>query len=216
LAFVSHELKTPLTSLKSYIQFALQKTSDVAFLTKALHRAELQAGKMEAMIKDFLNISRFEEGQLDVKKTDFNLSALIAECIEDAKLSKSTHQIDYQEEVEVSVCADREKIAMVLTNLLNNAQKYSPNGGRIRITNQVKGNAVRIEVRDEGLGISKADQQKLFHKFSRISTGETEAIPGFGIGLYLVANILKLHDSEISVESELGKGTSFSFDLKCV
>ncbi|WP_426328710.1 PAS domain S-box protein [Pedobacter sp. R-06] len=213
LAFVSHELKTPLTSLKSYIQIARQKTSDVTFLTKALQRAEMQAGKMEAMIKDFLNISRFEEGRLEIKKSEFNLSELIEECIEDAKVSHSNNTIIYHQPTRISVLADREKISMVLTNLISNAQKYSPNGGTVHITSEIVNDAVRIKVQDEGIGISPDDQRKLFQKFTRISTEQTKSIAGFGIGLYLASNILKLHGSEISVESELGKGTTFSFDL---
>jgi len=214
LAFVSHELKTPLTSLKSYIQVALQKTSDIIFLRKALTRAEVQVSKMEAMIKDFLNISRFEEGNLEIKKSEFSLSALIEECIEDARFSHSSHAIVYREPGKISVVADREKISMVLTNLISNAQKYSPNGGTIQITSEISNDAIRIKISDEGIGISMSDQKKLFQKFTRISTEKTKSIPGFGIGLYLVSNILKLHDSEISIESELGKGTTFFFELK--
>lgn len=216
LTLVSHELKTPLTSLKSYIQVALQKTSDTAFLTMALQRADLQAGKMEAMIKDFLNVSRFEKGHLEIKKSEFSLSALIEECIQDAKISNSRHAIMYHQDREIFVFADREKITMVLTNLISNAQKYSPNGGTIRITGETTDSAVWVKISDEGIGISKADQKNLFQKFTRISSEKTNSIPGFGIGLYLVANILKLHDSEISVESELENGTTFSFGLSSI
>jgi len=136
--------------------------------------------------------------------------------MEDARISKSTHVIIYQERRELQVFADREKIAMVFTNLISNAQKYSPNGGTIHITSETVNDFIRLKVSNEGIGISKADQRKLFQKFIRISTEKTNSIPGFGIGLYLVSNILKLHDSEIAVESELENGTSFSFDLKSI
>ncbi|WP_316801248.1 PAS domain S-box protein [Pedobacter frigidisoli] len=213
VSFVSHELKTPLTSLKSYIQVAAKKTSDEIFLLKALGRAEVQAKKMENMIRDFLNLSRFEEGKISIENAVFDVVNTLDDCIADALVISHKHAIKYQGLASCKVNADQEKIAMVITNLISNAQKYSPEGGDITVSCERHHQMVNIKVADKGLGISTENQKLLFQKFHRVETEKTELIPGFGIGLYLVSTVLTLHGSQIVLKSELGSGSEFSFEL---
>lgn len=214
VGFVSHELKTPLTSLKSYIQIAQLKTDSPDFLKKALDKAAQQSKKMENMISSFLHISRIEDGHIRIEKTAFDLPALIAEIIEDGVIADQKHHFFYHGEPFLNALADREKIAIALTNLVSNAQKYSPYGGDITISCHVNNEKVRISVKDQGMGISRADQKRMFQKFHRVESEQTRLIPGFGIGLYLVSTIIKLHGSSINLESELGNGSTFTFELE--
>ena len=113
----------------------------------------------------------------------------------------------------IEVVADRDKIEQVLVNLLSNAAKYSDKGGSIEIACALKDNSVEVSVIDQGLGIARKDVNKLFRPHYRIENKKTEKIPGFGIGLYLCAEIIKKHNGNIWVESEQGKGSTFKFTL---
>jgi PAS domain S-box-containing protein len=215
IGFVSHELKTPLTSLRSYVQIALHQArkQELDFIANALSRADIQTKKMEKMISDFLNISRFEEGKMQLELSRFDIVSLIKNCVEDASIVSTRHLISYDGITECFVYGDQEKLSLVMTNLLGNAQKYSPEQGNITVCCHNKGNNILISVKDEGIGISTADQKRLFQKFFRVSNEQTRFISGFGIGLYLVSMILELHGSTISVESCQGSGATFLFQL---
>ena len=216
IGFVSHELKTPLTSLRSYIQISMHKALQQGheFIGHALSKAEMQTKKMERMIADFLNISRLDEGKMKLNPSYFNLVELIKSSITDASIISTRHQFQYIGVEEAFVNADAEKIDLVLTNLISNAQKYSPMGGKIIISCQKTDQHFSVRIQDDGIGISPENQKSLFEKFSRIESEQTKSISGFGIGLYLVASIMSLHGTEVTVESKPGEGSSFTFKLQ--
>ncbi|WP_131537751.1 PAS domain S-box protein [Pedobacter nototheniae] len=218
IGFVSHELKTPLTSLTSYIQVALQKAEKIGddFTIKALSRAEIQTRKMAKMITDFLNVPRLENGNIKLNIATFDVVALIKEIIVDAQVISVKHAIYYSGNEQVYISADKEKIGLVLNNLLSNAQKYSPKGGDITIFCKEEANLCKISIQDKGIGIAKDEQQRLFEKFYRVSNDKTQQISGFGIGLYLVNTILNLHGSQILVDSVEEEGSTFSFELNSI
>nr|WP_199158801.1 PAS domain S-box protein [Pedobacter sp. ASV2] len=218
IGFVSHELKTPLTSLTSYIQVALQKAEKIGddFTIKALSRAEIQTRKMAKMITDFLNVPRLENGNIKLNVATFDVVALIKEIIVDAQVISVKHAIYYSGNEQVYISADKEKIGLVLNNLLSNAQKYSPKGGDITIFCKEEANLCKISIQDKGIGIAKDEQQRLFEKFYRVSNDKTQQISGFGIGLYLVNTILNLHGSQILVDSIEEEGSTFSFELNSI
>jgi len=215
IAIVSHELKTPLTSMRSYVQLALAKAVERVdpFTENILTRAETQTRKMTALIQDFLNLSRLEEGKMSLHVSDFSLKGLMDELMSDTLTLSGTHEIRYEACDDVMLSADREKIGQVLTNLVGNAIKYSPEGSTVTMRCKLEDAHVEFSVTDLGLGISKADQSRLFERFYRVETGHHGHVSGFGIGLYLVSEILKLHGAEISVDSDLGLGATFSFVL---
>jgi len=215
IAIMSHELKTPLTSMRAYVQLALAKAVDRSdsFTLNVLSRAETQTRKMTSLIHDFLNLSRLEEGKMSLNVSDFSLSDLMEEVLSDTLALAGTHEIIYHACQEVNVWADREKIGQVLTNLAGNAIKYSPAGSTVVMKCQLDIGHVVFSVTDQGWGISRADQGRLFERFYRVETGNQGHVPGFGIGLYLVSEIIKLHGGEIRVDSELGAGSTFSFLL---
>jgi two-component system sensor histidine kinase VicK len=125
----------------------------------------------------------------------------------------TTHQITYEPCKEVLITADREKIGQVLLNLIGNAIKYSPDGTTIIVRCEMKKEHVEFSVIDQGYGISAADQSRLFERFYRVNDERKYRVSGFGIGLYLVSEILKLHGGEVKVQSDLGLGSKFSFAL---
>lgn len=215
IAIISHELKTPLTSIKSYVQLVLSKTkkdSD-SFMVNALTRADIQASKMASMIKDFLNLAQIEQGQLKLIKETFDLSALLQESVIEAKLLNSSHQIELDSCTDLRVTADKDKIGQVLINLISNAVKYSPNKSTITVGCQVEDSMVRIFVKDHGHGISVNDQKKLFTRFYRVENEKSKTISGFGIGLFIVSEILRYHESKIRLHTVEGKGSEFYFYL---
>jgi two-component system sensor histidine kinase VicK len=214
ISFVSHELKTPLTSMRSYVQLARQRAEKMAdsFLTNTLSRAESQTQKMEKMINDFLNISRFDEGHMHLFPKKFDLSQLIQNCVEDAALG-SKHNIISSITPGLMIEGDPEMISLVVINLISNAKKYSEVDSDIIISCEQKQETVTVRVQDQGIGISKDNQEMLFQKFYRIQSEDTRKIGGFGIGLYLAANVVQLHGSNIAVESQPGVGSAFHFSL---
>ncbi len=215
IAMVSHELKTPLTSLTAIVQLAHSrlKKSDDAFLIEAMDKANIQVKKMSKMINGFLNVSRLESGKIFIDKSVFNLADLIGEVIKETELTVSSHTIKFETCPPVMVNADHDKIGSVIINLISNAVKYSPRGKLITVKCNVVEQAAIISVADEGMGIKSADIGKIFDRYYRVETKHTQHISGFGIGLYLSAEIIRRHDGKVWVESESGKGSTFFFSL---
>jgi len=215
VAIVSHELKTPLTSVRSYIQLALAKArerSDV-FTENIMSRADTQTRKMVTMIHDFLNLSRLEDGKMTLNISEFSLSDLMNEVVAECAALSPAHTINYEPCDDARMVGDRDKICHVLSNLLGNAVKYSPAQTNVEVRCLHNGNSAEFSITDQGIGISREDQSRLFERFYRVSGQRQTTISGFGIGLYLAAEILRLLHSEISVKSEIGKGSTFSFAL---
>jgi len=215
IAIVSHELKTPLTSMQAYIQLLLAKEASGTdnFRYGVLSRAEIQAKKMTSMITGFLTLSRLEEGKLQIAPETFDLHSLIEDTVADAQFLSANHDIKLIDCHDINVHADREKIGQVLMNLVSNAIKYSPGGGDVTIACKHEAGKVSISVTDQGIGISQEDQKRLFERFYRVQNENAKTVSGFGIGLYLVAEILRYHNSQIQVSSEEGKGSTFYFKL---
>jgi PAS domain S-box-containing protein len=215
IGMVSHELKTPLTSLTAIIQVLNSKfkNSGDQFIPGALDKANVQVKKMGTMINGFLNVSRLESGKIQIDKTRFNIDQLTREVIEDIKLTVTDHNIELVPCDPVEVFADRDKVASVISNLASNAVKYSPKHSSIQIICMAMNDHVQISVADEGLGISPADQVKIFERYYRVKTEHGFTASGFGIGLYLSAEIVMRHAGKIWVKSELGHGSTFYFTL---
>jgi len=213
IAMVSHELKTPLTSMKAYLQvlLAAAKKDGGAFQLNALSRAEAQVHKMTIMIHDFLNLARLEDGKIGLHKTVFDLHPLIEEISSEAPFLTSNHPIRMVDCENIRLEADRDKLGQVLNNLLSNAIKYSPKGGTITIGCEKLAEKVKVFVKDEGVGISAEDQKRLFERFYRSKDDRIKTVSGFGIGLYLVSEILRYHGSQIAVESSPDAGATFYF-----
>jgi len=218
ISIVSHELKTPLTSIKSYVQILLKKAKKESdeFIINALTRTEVQTNKMASMIQDFLSLARIEEGKIQVVKEVFDLYPLMQDIVAEALFITSTHTIKLKDCGTIKINADRDKIGQVLINLLSNAVKYSSPGSTVIIGCKEENGKVKVYVNDEGIGISSKDQKKLFSRFYRVENEKMKNVSGFGIGLYIVSEILKYHNSNIEVESTEGIGSTFYFYLEAL
>jgi PAS domain S-box-containing protein len=215
IGMVSHELKTPLTSLNAIIQVANNKLkiSNDEFLAGAMVKANAQVKRMSTMINGFLNISRLESGKILIEKSHFDIEELVREITDELEVSVTSHEINLVECAPITVFADRDKINSVVSNLISNAVKYSPKDTTIRISCSANENEVTVSVSDEGIGIQPLDADKIFDRYYRVESSNTRHIAGFGIGLYLSAEIVERHGGRIWLESEPGKGSTFYFTL---
>jgi len=215
IAMASHELKTPLTSLKAYIQLLEVKlsASPDPFVGSSLTKALNQVNKMTALIHGFLDLSRLEPGKLQLKKTVFDVNKLVQDVIAESRIIAGTHSLKFSANGDTRVNADREKISQVISNFISNAIKYSPKGSTVTLATEINDDYVNISVTDEGIGIKPKDQEKIFQRFYRVEEEDMKHVAGFGIGLYLSSEIIHRHKGKIDVKSEEGKGSTFSFTL---
>jgi len=215
IAMASHELKTPLTSLKAYTQILASKAKkiDDQFFTGALEKCEKQINKMTRLIYGFLDMSKIESGKMQFNPQNFDINALIAEVVADNLSMDPGHNLVFTGGASVFINADKEKIVQVLNNLISNAMKYSAKGSTVTITAFIKGKNLKVSVKDQGIGLKLKDQQTIFQRFYRVDNESTRGSSGFGIGLYLSAEIIKLHHGKIGVESQENKGSEFYFLL---
>jgi two-component system, OmpR family, sensor histidine kinase VicK len=215
IGVASHELKTPLTSLTALVQVLGRKfkDNDDPQLSGMLEKANLQVKKMNNLINKFLNVSRLESGKLFIEKSHFILDVLIDDIIEEFNLTVFSHKLELAPCDKIRVYADREKIGSVISNLLTNAVKYSPGADKVAVTCQNFYNYVMVSVKDDGIGLEKQYVDKIFDHYYRVETKETQQISGFGIGLYLSAEIIRAHCGKIWVDSNAGKGSTFHFTL---
>jgi two-component system sensor histidine kinase VicK len=215
IGMVSHELKTPLTLLKANVQLLLlkaKKKEDDSSIT-ALEKVEQQINKMSTMINGFLNISHLESSVLQIHKEDFYLNELLNDITEETKHLDHQHIITLENCGTASISADRNKIGYVISNLLSNAIKYSPQGKVIAVHCKEAADKVQISVQDQGIGIDQNEMDRIFERYYRVENSQTLHISGFGIGLYMCAEIIKAHQGKIWGESEPGEGSTFFVTL---
>lgn len=215
IRIASHELKTPITSLKAYIQLLLRMpvTDSDSFLKHSLLTAEKQVSRLTRLINDLLDPTKIESGNFVINKQMFNIGSLITEVVEEIQAVSPGHRIILEKNVENVVFADRQKISQVFINLLGNAIKYSPKSDKVIVTLQSSNGAIIVAVQDFGVGIAPSDQGRIFEKFYRVKNQYSEHYPGFGIGLFIAHYIIKQHDGHIWLTSEKGKGSTFYFSL---
>jgi PAS domain S-box-containing protein len=218
LAVASHELKTPITSIKAYTQL-LAKTygdTDNELLKSALGKIENQVNKMTKLVIDFLKLSKIESGKLQLNSEIFDINKLVREEAADMQMVSANHKILIREEKPVIISADRERIAQVINNFLNNAVKYSPDDKQIVIKIEQSAGTVTVSVTDNGIGIKPDEHDKIFERFYRAKANTNTSFSGFGIGLYICAEIIRRHGGTIGVRSDEGKGSTFYFTLPVI
>ncbi|MEH3114438.1 ATP-binding protein [Pedobacter terrae] len=215
IGMVSHELKTPVTSLKAYIDILIKMSLDGGRKKEyhALQKADQQLARMTSMINSFLSLSLLESGEITLNKSTFSLNQLLCDIAEEFGVYLHSHQLKFQSPEHVLLTADRDKICQVIINLINNAVKFSPRGSTISVCAGNVENKIIVQVKDEGIGISLAEQDKIFESYHRVENSKSKTTSGFGIGLYLSKQIVEQHQGVIDVESQLGKGATFSFQI---
>jgi PAS domain S-box-containing protein len=215
ISTASHELKTPITSAKAYVQLLMSMYTgqEDPFLENALATVDRQIAKMTNLISGMLDISKIKSGMFFLHKNDFNIDSLIAEVIDEIKHVNPKYHISFSKGADINFHGDRERIGQVISNLLTNAIKYSPDFTDINVTSETDHKEIRVSVQDFGIGINKADQEKIFNRFYRVEGTSEKTFPGFGIGLFICQDIIQRHKGKIGVISEPGKGSTFYFML---
>jgi len=214
ISIASHELKTPLTSVKGYMQLLGRSVEkgDIPTVKKHLEKAQIQLEKLNELIADLLDISKIESGKLKFNKKGFAIDDLLDSVIDIIRQTNPEFNILRKGKIGLEVYADEMRIEQVIINFLTNAIKYSPGTNEIQINVNVIGEKVYVGVRDFGIGIAPDQQKSVFDKFYRV---EETAIhfQGLGIGLFISAEIIKRHGGEVGVKSISGEGSEFYFIL---
>ncbi|MGM0500869.1 MAG: two-component system histidine kinase PnpS [Bacillota bacterium] len=216
VANVSHELRTPLTSIVGYLDTLLESNvEDPEIRNRFLKIIKEETDRLSILIKDLLNLSKIESQSFDLKPDDF--SEVLDKVVNLLRKNAEDKNINLKIEIDDKlppVYMVREQIKQVLINLIDNAIKYTPAGGEIEITVEEEADKVYFSVKDNGIGIPEADQERIFERFYRVDKARSRSFGGTGIGLSIVRNIVKQHGSNIQVKSREGVGSEFFFYLK--
>lgn len=215
LSAASHELKTPVTSLKAYTQL-LQMDAKEAGDAKnemMLARMDIQIDKLTLLITDLLDTSKINNGKLVYKKNVLKLNDLVKEMVDQMQAVITSHKIIIEKNSPADIYADKERIGQVINNLLTNAIKYCPDCKKLLVNVETNDQSAIFSVKDFGEGIAKEEYDKIFGRFYRISGKNLHTYPGLGLGLYISKEIIEKHHGKIWLESEIGKGSTFYFNL---
>ncbi len=215
ISMASHELKTPLTSVKAFSQLLQRHAGDIKDRKAMdyLSRMDNQLDRLTKLIVDLLDVTKIQEGKLLFSKETFDFDKLVEEIIGDIRIVSPNHKIIRTGASRMNVSADKFRISQLITNLLNNAIKYSHAGGKIRVVLSANNHNVILSVEDKGIGISKDNQTEIFNKFYRVDSPSNRSYPGLGLGLYISSEIIRRHHGKIWVNSQEGKGAIFSISL---
>ncbi|HEY9361929.1 MAG TPA: ATP-binding protein, partial [Chitinophagaceae bacterium] len=218
IAITSHELKTPLTSIKAYSEILyeiLEQKKDMQSASLA-KKMDKQIDRLHLLIKDLLDVSKINEGQLQLKPSYFDFNKLLDNVIEDMQSTTRKHKLIKEAKVDQQIWADKEKIREVLINYISNAIKYSPQSTEVIIKASTDEHRLIASVQDFGIGISKANVPRLFNRFVRVNDSTVNTFPGLGLGLYISSEIIKKHNGTVWVESVKDQGSEFFFTLPLV
>ena len=215
MSVVSHELKTPVTSLKAFTQLLEMKFSTAGddASSAVMRRMDMQITKLNTLISDLLDITRMDEGKLAFKKEVFSFTGLVNETVEELQRISASHTIVTEIFSNGLLTGDRERTGQVLTNFITNAIKYSPGANKIIVRVTMDNDSVVCAVKDFGIGIDKNKQSRIFNRFYRVEGEKFDTFPGLGLGLFISAEIVRKQSGKIWFESEPAKGSTFYFSL---
>ncbi len=215
IGIVSHELKTPLTSVKLYSQILAKYLNQNKDEKGKLYLSKMtdQMERLIELMASFENVYKIQNGKLILNKKIFNVDELIKEVVSDFQFTTKLHRIKYNNQFKATIYADKARITQVIVNLISNAIKYSPGVNKINILSLRKDNNLVISVEDFGMGIPKIEEGKIFERFFRAKGKKDNNIEGLGLGLYITYEIIIQHKGKIWVESIEGKGSKFYVSL---
>ncbi|WP_316739171.1 PAS domain-containing protein [Pedobacter aquatilis] len=214
LSIASHELKTPLTTIKGYMQvLERNKPKDAPEkFTTTLGKVSHYVERLNNLISELLDMSRIQTGNIELHEASVDFDKMITEVVDGIQASAPNHRIILKGKTEAIILADESHIIQVLNNLLSNAIKYGPDSNAIEVHISNVSEYVKVSVKDFGVGMTIEDTKRVFERFFRGNEVQ-KRFPGMGIGLYVCDQIIKNHKGTLWVESEKGKGSTFSFTL---
>ena len=233
VSVVSHELRTPLTSIKGFTQHLIrridrrlrkahQEQNNIAsagdlpesYDLRSLHIVQSQTEHLERLVNDLLDLSRVQWGNLNLQYTSFFLADMLAECVHSAQVSADQHTIYLDIQVQdTKILADQTRIGQVIGNILDNAVKYSPNGGQVTVQLGDLDGDYLVNITDQGIGINPVYLDHIFERFYRLRNSASRQYSGIGLGLYVTRAIIERHGGRIWVTNNQGVGCTFSFTL---
>lgn len=217
IGLASHEMKTPLASLKLLAQYLTRKLrkGDLLQAEEYLEQMQDQIDTLTGMVNDLLDVSKIEAGQLTYAEKPFDFDALVHQAGEKIQQTSTTHRLLIQGASHKIMVGDKHRIEQVLTNLIGNAIKYSPQADTVEIKIIPHDDTVAVGIRDYGFGITEEQQQKIFERFYRVAPKKETGIAGLGVGLSISHGIVKHYGGTLTLESELGKGSTFMVSFPC-
>jgi signal transduction histidine kinase len=216
VSFVSHELRTPMTSIRGYAELLIKGLAGPLTQQQAdfVRTVRNNAERMQVLVSDLQDISRLEAGKLWLEMEPMKLTDALENALQAVEGQIETRAQELHVDIAQGlplICADPARLTQIMTNLLSNGSKYTPEGGEIRVRAWLEGTYVHCSVSDTGIGISPDDRARLFTKFFRSEDPEVRAQTGTGLGLCIVKNLVELQGGEMMVRSELGRGSTFEF-----
>jgi signal transduction histidine kinase len=215
VALISHDLRTPLTSITGYVELALEDDELSDELRSFLEIVGRNADRLLVLVNDLLFVARLQAGEMTLEHEHVDLVSVVREglaAVEPRAAAKGIALTCVADAVP-PVYADRGRVLQILENLVSNAVKFTPKGGKVHVSLRQGGECVRLEVADTGIGIGADDQPRLFQRFARAENAVEQQIPGTGLGLYISRVIAEAHDGSLAVRSELGRGSTFTLEL---
>ncbi|GHE44594.1 ATP-binding protein [Sphingobacterium griseoflavum] len=213
LSIASHELKTPLTAIRGYVQLLKRFISKENIKAlDILSKSDTQIERLNNLIAELLDVSKIKSGKLDIHHSAFDFDKMVRDTIESVQLTNKEHKIVLRGSTGVICNGDETHLSQVVGNLLTNAIKYSPDQAQVSVDLARFGDQVKVMVSDQGVGISDSDKKRIFERFYRVKNIQ-KRFSGMGIGLYICQQIVLQHGGTIWVDSELGKGSTFSFTI---
>lgn len=214
IGVASHELKTPLTSLKGYLQLiSMHSREELPDIVKQyVSKANSAIGKLQFLVDDLLDVSKIKAGRLSYNLDVINLKNVVANSIEIASHMYPAYTIEVENDTDFMITGNAERVEQVLMNLINNAIKYSNGSKRVIVKTGKHGKCVRVSITDFGIGLSEEQKYKIFERFYRVED-KKNMTSGLGMGLYISSEIIHTHNGKIGVDSKLGEGSTFYFDL---
>ncbi len=210
-ANASHELKTPLTAIAGYSEILSMNKPTEKQITKCSTEIQMNAIKMKTLIDEMLQLSKMDSQTREIEKEEFSLKTLCEETIDELRVIAKKHDIEISITGDCQVYGNYKEMMMLVKNLVSNAIKYNKEKGYVKIAIKDKGDSVILSVKDNGIGIAKENQEKVFERFyrvdeARVSVGDESST---GLGLAIVKQVVQDHKGTIEIESDLGKGTEF-------
>jgi signal transduction histidine kinase len=213
VSIVSHEFRTPLTGIQGFSEMMQSEDLTIEEMREYAGDINKDAHRLNRMITEMLDLDKMESGRMEIHREPVDLNAIVSEAAERLRPNAPRHPLSRLDPMVGEMSGDRDKLTQVMANLLNNAVKYSPNGGEIVVSTRVEGNAAHIVVRDHGMGIPKEALETIFERYGRVESLATRHIQGTGLGLPIVRQIVQLHGGAVWVESTVGEGSVFHVTL---
>jgi two-component system phosphate regulon sensor histidine kinase PhoR len=214
LALISHDLRTPLTSITGYVELALE--DDLSDEVRGFLEIVARNGdRLLGLVNDLLFVARLQAGELSLEQDDVDLAEVVREAVDAVEPRAAAKGITLTRAIDAvpDLHADRGRMLQVLDSLVSNAFKFTPDGGSVHVSLAASNGSVLLEVTDSGIGIGAEDQRRIFERFFRAENAVERQVPGTGLGLYISRVIAEAHKGSISVRSDIGRGSTFRLEL---